>query len=133
MRISPSANGAYRMSHNEPPSHLPLGESRPDNFLDSWKSLLILRGRYGLSRGGKRRKAPVHRQIHEKLGTVYAFKSEIDAWWRERSAKLASKPENGEIAGGRALSHGLQGRRKHQMRNSTPRLDRVGRGAWLQS
>src|SRR5882672_9394413 len=39
MRISPSANGAYRMSHNEPPAHVPLGESRPDNFLDSWKEI----------------------------------------------------------------------------------------------
>ena len=48
---------------------------------------------------GKEGRPPVHRQIHEKLGTVYAFKSEFDAWWRERSAKLASKPENGEIAG----------------------------------
>jgi TolB-like protein len=34
------------------------------------------------------------------MGTVYAYKSEIDAWWKERSAKLTSKSENDEIAEG---------------------------------
>ena len=123
------------MSHGEVPPPIPIGESRPDNFLDSWKEIATYLGREvrTVQRWEKNEGLPVHRQIHEKLASVYAYKSEVDGWWRERSAKLASKPENGEIAGGRALSHGLQGRRKHQMRNSTPRLDRVGRGAWLPS
>ncbi len=102
MQINYLADGAYRMSHNEPPSPTPLGESRPDNFLDSWKEIAAYLEREvrTVQRWEKKEGLPVHRQIHEKLGTVYAYKSEIDAWWRERRAKLAPKPENGEIAEG---------------------------------
>ncbi len=134
MRISPSANGAYRMSHNEPPAHVPLGESRPDNFLDSWKEIAAYLEREvrTVQRWEKKEGPPYTDKSTKNWGRCMP-KSEIDAWWRERSAKLASKPENREIAGGRALSNGLQGRRKHQMRNARWRLDRVGRGARLQS
>src|SRR6267143_7146637 len=102
MRLNYLANGAYRMSHNEPPSPTPIGESRPDNFLDSWKEIAAYLGREvrTVQRWEKKEGLPVHRQIHEKLGTVYAYKSEIDAWLKKRSAKLSSKPENGEIAEG---------------------------------
>ncbi len=34
---------------------------------------------------------PVHRHQHEKRGTVYAFKSELDVWWKERGATLAER------------------------------------------
>src|ERR1700674_36000 len=102
MRISPSADGAYRMTHPEPPSSTPLGQSRPDNFLDSWKEIAAYLEREvrTVQRWEKKEGLPVHRQIHEKMGTVFAYKSEIDAWWSERSAKLASTSENVEIAGG---------------------------------
>jgi Tol biopolymer transport system component len=102
MRISPSTNGAYRMSHGEVPPPIPIGESRPDNFLDSWKEIAAYLGREvrTVQRWEKKEGLPVHRQIHEKLGTVYAYKSEVDAWWRERSAKLASNSDNGEATEG---------------------------------
>ena len=32
----------------------------------------------------RREGLPVHRHRHHKLGSVYAFQSEIDAWWRHR-------------------------------------------------
>src|SRR5216684_6717370 len=102
MRISLLTNGAYRMSHNEPPSPTALGESRPDNFLDSWKEIAAYLEREvrTVQRWEKKEGLPVHRQIHERLGTVYAYKSEIDVWWRERRAILATKAENGELAEG---------------------------------
>src|SRR5258707_2894592 len=102
MRISLSSNGAYRMSYNEPPSSAPLGESRLDNFLDSWKEIAAYLEREvrTVQRWEKKEGLPVHRQIHEKLSTVYAYKSEIDVWWRERRAILATKAENGELAEG---------------------------------
>jgi len=31
---------------------------------------------------------PVHRLQHEKLGSAYAWKSELDAWWKSRGAHL---------------------------------------------
>src|SRR5262249_49163105 len=27
---------------------------------------------------------PVHRHVHDKLGSVYALRSELDLWWRSR-------------------------------------------------
>src|SRR6266436_620380 len=90
------------MTRNEPPSPTPFGESRPDNFLDSWKQIAayLERDVRTVQRWEKKEGLPVHRQIHEKLGTVYAYKSEVDVWWRERSAILATKAENGELAEG---------------------------------
>ena len=40
---------------------------------------------------------PVHRHVHEKLGTVYAFRSEIDVWSRGRGLLLAQQ-DAGEVA-----------------------------------
>ena len=37
---------------------------------------------------------PVHRHLHDKLGSVFAFRSELDAWWERRAL--------GEPAGGAA-------------------------------
>src|SRR5260370_40997618 len=102
IRPNPSRKGSYEVSHGEVPPPIPLGESRPDNFLDSWKEIAAYLEREvrTVQRWEKKEGLPVYRQIHERLGTVYAYKSEIDVWWRERRPKLASNPENGEIAEG---------------------------------
>jgi len=72
MRISPSAKGAYRMSHNETPSSTPRGEPRPDNLLDSWKEIATYLGREvrTVQRWEKKEGLAVRRQIHEKLSIV---------------------------------------------------------------
>jgi TolB-like protein/Tfp pilus assembly protein PilF len=90
------------MSHSQVPPPIPIGESRPDGLLDSWKEIAAYLDREvrTVQRWEKKEGLPVHRQIHEKLGTVFAYKSEIDAWWRERSAKLSPNAENDELAGG---------------------------------
>jgi eukaryotic-like serine/threonine-protein kinase len=90
------------VSHGDSTSPTRLGEARPANLLDSWKEIAAYLDREvrTVQRWEKKEGLPVHRQIHEKIGTVYAYKSEIDAWWRERSTKLASKGENGELADG---------------------------------
>ena len=31
---------------------------------------------------------PVHRHLHDKLGSVFAYRSELDAWWGSRRARL---------------------------------------------
>jgi Tol biopolymer transport system component len=28
---------------------------------------------------------PVHRHVHDKIGSIYAFRSELDTWWRSRN------------------------------------------------
>ncbi len=41
---------------------------------------------------------PVHRHLHDKQGSVFAFRSELDAWWESRRSQLTAG------RGGRELS-----------------------------
>jgi TolB-like protein len=54
--------------------------------LDSWKEIAtyLKRDVRTVQRWEKMEKLPVRRHLHEKQGTVYAFKSEIDAWSQGR-------------------------------------------------
>ncbi|HLJ73309.1 MAG TPA: hypothetical protein VKU62_01895, partial [Thermoanaerobaculia bacterium] len=57
-----------------------------DEQLDSWKEIAayLKRDVTTVQRWEKREAMPVHRHLHEKLGSVYAYKSELDDWARER-------------------------------------------------
>jgi TolB-like protein/Tfp pilus assembly protein PilF len=59
------------------------GDSR--ERLDSWKAIAVHLGRdvRTVQRWEKSERLPVHRKLHDKLSSVYAYKSEIDAWWRD--------------------------------------------------
>src|SRR6266478_4221423 len=59
--------------------------------LDSWKKIAAyLKRDVSIVQRWERREAmPVHRHLHDKQGSVYAFRSELDAWWGSRSARLA--------------------------------------------
>jgi len=59
--------------------------------LDSWKEIAahLKRDVRTVQRWEKNERLPVHRKHHEKLGSVYAFKSELDAWWNEGRAEIA--------------------------------------------
>ena len=54
--------------------------------LDSWKAIAVHLNRdvSTVRRWEKREGLPVHRHLHHKLGSVYAFPSEIDDWCRSR-------------------------------------------------
>ena len=54
--------------------------------LDSWKEIAAYLGREvrTVQRWEKKEGLPVHRHLHDKLGTVYAYKSELDAWRNSR-------------------------------------------------
>ena len=75
-------------------------ESQASERLDSWKEIAayLKREVRTAQRWEKNEGLPVHRHQHEKLGTVYAYKSEIDAWWRERRVRLEEQPEAVEPA-----------------------------------
>jgi len=66
--------------------------------LESWKeiSAYLNRGIRTVQRWEKSEGLPVHRHTHEKLGSVYAYRSEIDAWWESRRASLGAAEANGE-------------------------------------
>jgi Tol biopolymer transport system component len=61
-------------------------ERTPDDRLDSWKEIAAYMNRDAttVQRWEKREGMPVHRHIHDKLGSVYAFRTELDAWARNR-------------------------------------------------
>ena len=57
-----------------------------DDRLESWKEVAayLKRDVTTVQRWEKREGMPVHRHVHDKLGSVYAFRSELDAWARSR-------------------------------------------------
>src|SRR4026209_2835728 len=65
----------------------PLAQS-PEDRLDSWKEIAayLKRDVSTVQRWEKREGMPVHRHVHDKLGSVFAFRSELDEWMNRRKA-----------------------------------------------
>ena len=70
----------------------------PKDRLDSWKEIAVYLNRdvTTVQRWEKREGMPVHRHLHERIGSVYAFRAELDAWTRGRNLQAAQ--ENGNNA-----------------------------------
>jgi TolB-like protein/tetratricopeptide (TPR) repeat protein len=68
-------------------SHRPSGER-----LDSWKEIAayLRRDVTTVRRWERNEGLPVHRKVHDKLGSVYAYTDELDAWWRPGQTSRAS-------------------------------------------
>jgi hypothetical protein len=64
-------------------------EANGGERLDSWKEIAAYLNRSvrTLHRWEKDEGLPVHRQLHKDLGSVFAYKSELDAWSRARSTR----------------------------------------------
>lgn len=62
--------------------------------LDSWKEIAVYLRRQvrTVNLWEKTEGLPVHRHLHSKRGTVYAYKSELDAWRRQRALSTATLP-----------------------------------------
>lgn len=65
-------------------------ENPPLNRLDSWKEIAayLKRDVTTVQRWEKREGMPVHRHQHDRMGSVYAFTSELDAWQQSRNLSL---------------------------------------------
>ena len=65
--------------------------------LDSWKEIAAYLNRHvtTVRRWEKHEGLPVHRHVHDKLGSVYTFREELDDWWRSRRLHLKQQ-HNGE-------------------------------------
>ena len=70
----------------------------PEDRLDSWKEIAAYLNRdvTTVQRWEKREGMPVHRHVHDRAGSVYAFREELDAWSRSRNPRPAA--ENGNYA-----------------------------------
>ncbi|MGH9743553.1 MAG: DNA-binding protein, partial [Candidatus Acidiferrum sp.] len=67
--------------------------------LDSWKEIAgyLNRDVTTVQRWEKREGMPVHRHLHDRMGSVYASRAELDEWTRSR--RLLAERENGnEVA-----------------------------------
>ena len=69
-----------------------MGEA-PGDRLESWKEIAayLNRGVRTVRRWETGEGLPVHRHVHRTLGSVYAYKSEIDAWRRSRPGATGSR------------------------------------------
>jgi tetratricopeptide (TPR) repeat protein len=57
--------------------------------LDSWKEIAahLNRDVSTVQRWEKHEGMPVHRHLHDKRGSVYAFRTELDGWWQNRRSE----------------------------------------------
>src|SRR5687768_2348726 len=62
-----------------------------EDRLDSWKEIAgyLQRDVTTVQRWEKREGMPVHRHLHDKLGSVYAYRTELDAWAAGRKPVVA--------------------------------------------
>jgi Tol biopolymer transport system component len=83
-----------RMSERTEASEPKAGES---GRLDSWKKIAVYfkRDVTTVQRWERREGMPVHRHLHDKQGSVYAFRTELDAWWASRRGKLPDSSDAG--------------------------------------
>jgi tetratricopeptide (TPR) repeat protein len=70
----------------------------PDR-LDSWKEIAsyLKREVRTVQIWEKKEGLPVHRHFHNHLGTVFAFRSEIEAWGKQQATKQATNPPSAPI------------------------------------
>jgi len=78
-------------SPGTPPPIRPL-----EDRLDSWKEIAAYLNRdvTTVQRWEKREGMPVHRHVHDRMGSVYASRVELDAWALGRNLRAAQENEN---------------------------------------
>jgi Tol biopolymer transport system component len=76
-----------------PPRPVQAGEN---TRLDSWKKIAahFKRDVTTVQRWERREGMPVHRHVHDKQGSVYAFRAELDAWWDGRRGTIAESGDS---------------------------------------
>jgi Tol biopolymer transport system component len=76
----------------------PLATPAEDR-LESWKEIAAYLNRdvTTVQRWERREAMPVHRHLHEKMGSVYASKAELDAWSRTRNSASTQENESSTI------------------------------------
>jgi len=81
----------------EPVPGIRAPERAPEERLDSWKEIAAYLNRdvTTVQRWERREGMPVHRHLHEKRGSVYALRSELDAWVKTR--KIDVEEERKEL------------------------------------
>src|SRR5436853_4176390 len=72
---------------SQPPRHPPDGSV--SDSLGSWKEIAAyLKRDERTVRRWQKEGLPVHRHMHKKQASVYAFRSQLDLWWRRDRNRL---------------------------------------------
>ena len=68
---------------------IPSMEKPSEKRLDSWKEIAAYLNRdvTTVQRWEKREGMPVHRHLHDRVGSVYAFRAELDQWAQSRNLR----------------------------------------------
>src|SRR6476661_7634567 len=90
----------------ENPQRTVVSSAGPGDRLDSWKAIASYLGRgvRSVQRWEREEGLPVHRLAHEKRGSVYAYRPEVDAWWEARRRSLSN-----DAAGASSTTDALPG------------------------
>jgi TolB-like protein/Flp pilus assembly protein TadD len=77
----------------EAPPATPPSDTPSEDRLDSWKEIAVYLDRdvTTVQRWEKREGMPVHRHLHDRMGSVYASRAELDEWVRRRSLRAAQE------------------------------------------
>lgn len=93
-------------SSEQPRSNSPPASSPDERFvqrLDSWKEIAshLNRSEKTVRRWEQSEGLPVHRLLHEKRGTVYAYSHELESWWESRQPHeaVSAEPLNQQLHG----------------------------------
>ncbi len=75
----------------------PPSERTPEDRLDSWKEIAAYLNRdvTTVQRWEKREGMPVHRHQHDRMGSVYASRVELDEWTQSRNLRPTQENGNG--------------------------------------
>src|SRR5262245_6573391 len=75
------------------PCEIPMTSDR----LDSWKEIAgyLNRSVRTVTRWEREEGLPVHRHLHSKSGSVYAYKDELDDWWKNRGEGATASESEG--------------------------------------
>ncbi len=73
----------------EPSTSKPPSETPVEDRLDSWKEIAAYLNRdvTTVQRWEKREGMPIHRHLHDRMGSVYASRAELDGWQRSRNLR----------------------------------------------
>jgi Tol biopolymer transport system component len=84
----------------EPALGTPSSVKPSGDRLDSWKEIAsyLKRDVTTVQRWEKREGMPVHRHLHDRMGSVYASRADLDAWMRGRNPKAGQEEAGQEDA-----------------------------------
>lgn len=85
----------------EPVPGTPPSGRTPEDRLDSWKEIAAYLSRdvTTVQRWEKREGMPVHRHLHDRMGSVYAFRPELDVWKHGRKLGMEKEEKVPGVAG----------------------------------